>query len=102
MSGQAATTPGGRKTGRATVSRKPSRPRGPAGRLRLRELPWLELLPPEERAEFLSQADTLVQAGEITALAQLIVEWKATAEIYAEPELLAELTAPAVDVELDK
>ncbi len=32
------------------------------------ELPWLKLLPKEERAEFLAQAGAMIKAGEITGL----------------------------------
>lgn len=62
------------------------------------EYPWLEHLPERDRAEFLAD---VIDVGRISAdeavLDQTIREWKATAEIYADPEVLRELTRPLVD-----
>ena len=64
------------------------------------DLPWLQHLPKEERKEVLRDAKALAKAGDFSALAQLLVEWKATAEIYADPELFARLTAAEDGVDL--
>lgn len=59
--------------------------------------PWLDLLPEAERLTFAQEfAATAAAAGAVdsfTPLAQLVREWRATAEIYADPALLSALTA---------
>jgi hypothetical protein len=61
-------------------------------------LPWAHLLPPAERdqftREFLATAEASGAAGNPAALAQLIHEWKATAEIWSDPNLAAKLQRP--------
>jgi len=60
--------------------------------------PWTTFLPADGRAEFAqdlvdvmdASADLRVSAPVLT----LIAEWRNTAEIYADPELLAILTSP--------
>jgi hypothetical protein len=65
------------------------------------EFPWVDLLPAVEMAAFVADFSRAVQAsaelGAWSALAQTINEWKATAAIHADPELLANLTAPIED-----
>lgn len=61
-------------------------------------LPWARFLPPAERErftrEFLATAEASGAAGSTAALAQLIHEWKATAEVWSDPKLAAELRRP--------
>lgn len=61
-------------------------------------LPWARFLPPAERErftrEFLATAEASGAAGNTAALAQLIHEWKATAEVWSDPKLAAELRRP--------
>jgi hypothetical protein len=62
------------------------------------EFPWVELLPPSERARFASDFVRAVQASaelaQWSVLAQVLGEWKSTAAIYAQPGLAEELTRP--------
>lgn len=64
------------------------------------DLPWLRYLPKEESKEVVRSAKALAKAGDYSALAQLLIEWKATAEVYADPELFAQLTAAEDGVDL--
>ncbi len=61
-------------------------------------IPWLAFLPVQERQEFLVEffrtAEAAAELGVLTPLAQLLREWQATAAIYADPELAAELRRP--------
>lgn len=61
-------------------------------------LPWLRFLPDEARGnftrEFLATAQAAAAAGNNAAVAQVLREWKATAEIYSDPALLADLRRP--------
>jgi len=61
-------------------------------------IPWLAFLPEERRQEFLDDffrsAEAAAELGVMTPLAQLVREWQATATIYADPELAAELRRP--------
>ena len=58
--------------------------------------PWVRYLPAHEmRAFSVELVETLGAAAELdnsAGFAQLITEWMATAEVYADPELHAELT----------
>ena len=58
-------------------------------------IPWLSFLPVPQRQEFLAEffrtAEAAAELGVMTPLAQLLREWQATAAIYADPELTAEL-----------
>jgi hypothetical protein len=58
--------------------------------------PWVRFLPDEAVREFLVEfVETARACAEIqrfTALHQMIIEWKSTAEIYSDPELHAQLT----------
>jgi hypothetical protein len=62
------------------------------------EFPWLDLLPvetlPEFVADFVKAAQVSAELEQWSVLAQLLREWKATAAIYADPELLDQLTRP--------
>lgn len=61
-------------------------------------IPWLSFLPASRRQEFLVDffrtAEAAAELGVMTPIAQLLREWKATAVIYADPELAAELKRP--------
>jgi hypothetical protein len=58
--------------------------------------PWVRYLPPHDVREFsVELVDALGAATELdntAAVAQLITEWKHTAEVHADPELTAALT----------
>lgn len=60
--------------------------------------PWSSFLPPEGRTQFL-QEFTRTMAGaaaldNYAPVVQLLTEWRATAEVYADPDLLAQLSSP--------
>ena len=59
------------------------------------EFPWADLLPESDRRRFAADFVRAVQAsaelGRWSVLTQVIVEWKATATIYADPVLVEEL-----------
>ena len=62
------------------------------------EFPWVDLLPDDDRARFAVDFVRAVQAsaelGQWEALSQVLVEWKSTAAILADPVLAAELLRP--------
>ncbi|MER5392075.1 DUF6247 family protein [Saccharopolyspora sp. NPDC002686] len=62
------------------------------------EFPWLEKLPPEARAEFERDYARVARlsagSGDRSELDQTVHEWKATALIYDDPELVRRLTEP--------
>ncbi|MGH3545230.1 MAG: hypothetical protein ACRDPW_04830 [Mycobacteriales bacterium] len=62
------------------------------------EFPWLELLPadvlPDFAADFVKAARVSAELGQWHTLAQTVREWKATAAVYADPTLLAQLIKP--------
>ena len=61
-------------------------------------IPWLSFLPAQHRQEFMVEffrtAEAAAELGVMTPIAQLLREWQATAAIYADPELAAELRRP--------
>lgn len=65
------------------------------------EFPWADLLPQRDRAQFVTDFVRAFQAsaemGQWTLLAQTVREWKATAAVYADPELVEQLTSPLSD-----
>jgi hypothetical protein len=67
----------------------------------IEEFPWLDLLSEAERRQFASDFVRAVQAsaelGRWNVLAQVVVEWKATAAVFADPVLAEELTRPVDD-----
>jgi hypothetical protein len=58
-------------------------------------LPWVEFLPNADRRAFLQEFSRVVMAAveldNYGALTQLIQEWRATAEVYADPALARRL-----------
>lgn len=62
------------------------------------EFPWVELLPPDELGRFSADFVRAVQAsaelGRWSVLDQVVVEWKATAAVYTDPELVGRLSGP--------
>jgi hypothetical protein len=64
----------------------------------LDEFPWLDVLPAEEKAQFVVDFIRAVQAsaelGQWSVLAQTIKEWQSTAIIHADPALAEQLTTP--------
>jgi hypothetical protein len=65
------------------------------------EFPWMDLLPAAERgrfvADFVRAVGASAELGRWSVLAQVLVEWKATAAIHADPALVTELTSPLDD-----
>lgn len=68
------------------------------GEALLDEFPWTSFLPKADRANFVEEfTRTVVAAGEVdnfAPLAQLVDEWRATAEIHADPKLARRLRRP--------
>lgn len=62
------------------------------------EFPWIDLLPPADRTQFVTDFARAFQAcaeiGHWSLLAQTIREWRNTSAIYADPELAGQLTEP--------
>jgi hypothetical protein len=62
------------------------------------EFPWVDLLPEADRrtfaVDFVRAVGASAELGRWSVLAQVLVEWKATAAVYAEPALTEELTRP--------
>lgn len=60
--------------------------------------PWVRFLPAEEARmfveEFTETSRACAELGSLAALGPVIEAWRATAEIHADPELHASLTAP--------
>ena len=60
--------------------------------------PWMRFLPAEDArafiAEFTATARASAELGNMAPVATVIAAWMATAEVYADPELLRVLTAP--------
>ncbi len=65
------------------------------------EFPWVDLLPAPDRRQFVVDFVRAVGAsaelGRWSVLAQVLVEWKATAAIHSDPELVEQLTRPLDD-----
>jgi hypothetical protein len=65
------------------------------------EFPWLSLLPADDQQAFVSDfaraAQVAAELGRWEILAQEIREWKATAAIYADPDLARQLKRPLTD-----
>ena len=65
------------------------------------EFPWLSLLPADAVsqfvAEFIKAARISADLGQWSVLAETLRGWKATAMIYADPDLLRQLTGPLDD-----
>ena len=65
-------------------------------------IPWVMFLPAEEREvfieEFVRTAEGAAELGSMAALAQVLIEWKATAAIHADPTLASELKRPIDDI----
>ncbi|MGH3923450.1 MAG: hypothetical protein ACRDTT_11390 [Pseudonocardiaceae bacterium] len=59
-------------------------------------LPWVTFLPTEAVGEFLDELMVTLQAAvsidNLWPVSQLLVEWRHTAEIYADPQLYAAVT----------
>jgi hypothetical protein len=68
------------------------------GEALLDEFPWTSFLPKADRVDFIDQfTRTVVAAAELdnfAPLAQLVDEWRATAEIHADPKLARRLRRP--------
>ena len=65
-------------------------------------IPWVMFLPADEREtfveEFVRTAEGAAELGSMAALAQVLIEWKATAAIHADPTLAIELKRSIDDI----
>jgi hypothetical protein len=65
------------------------------------EFPWLSLLPSAELPQFVTDftrsARISAELGQWSVLAETVREWKATAAVYADPEILRQLTGPLTE-----
>jgi len=61
-------------------------------------LPWARFLPVTDRhilvQEFIDVTEAAASVDNVSPIAQLLVEWRHTAEVHADPELHALLSAP--------
>jgi hypothetical protein len=68
-------------------------------------LPWTALLPEEDRRQFVDELTEMAGAsadtGNYAPLAVLLRDWQATANIYANPAALRDLTEPLEEAELE-
>jgi hypothetical protein len=64
-------------------------------------LPWARFLPEADRAEFaqdfIATAEAAGSTGNLAPLAQLLTEWRHTAEVHADPDLYRVLTRGDLD-----
>jgi hypothetical protein len=62
------------------------------------EFPWVDLLPPDDRRRFATDFGRAVQAsaelGQWAVLEQVLIEWRSTAAVHADPALAAKLSEP--------
>jgi hypothetical protein len=63
--------------------------------------PWIRYLPTDDQAEFVRELIDVMSAGEELGspvpVLQTITEWRNTAQVYADPELLEILRSPAIE-----
>lgn len=63
--------------------------------------PWLVFLPAEDQAAFMAELVQVLNAAaelrNLAPLAQLLQEWRATAEVHADPVLAARLRRPVTE-----
>jgi hypothetical protein len=61
-------------------------------------LPWVRFLPAADRhilvQEFIDVTEAAASVDNMSPIAQLLIEWRHTAEVHADPELHALLSAP--------
>ncbi len=71
---------------------------GPLAEALAEALPWLEFLPPGDRNLFAEEFSRVIAASaeldNYAALSQLLGEWRATAEVHADPRLARRLKRP--------
>lgn len=74
---------------------------GVSGQALADAFPWVDFLPEPEREAFAAELTQMMIAtsavDNYTPLVQLVREWRATAEIHADPELARRLAAPIDD-----
>ena len=65
-------------------------------------IPWVTLLPERSRQTFVSElirtAEAAAELGSMAPLTQLLIEWKATAAIHADPALAVQLNRPIAEI----
>jgi hypothetical protein len=65
------------------------------------EFPWSDVLPEQDRTQFVTDFVRAFQAsaemGEWTLVSQTVREWKATAAVHAHPDLVKQLSGPLND-----
>ncbi len=78
------------------------RPRLPA--ILEHRFPWVRFLPPEDKQMFAQELVELLQAaaavGRLARLDDLFRSWKATATVYADPDLAATLKGPIKETDI--
>jgi hypothetical protein len=66
-----------------------------------KRFPWVRLLPADDRAAFAKELVETLQAcatvGNLARIEEIFHEWKATAEIHADPDLAARLKGPFIE-----
>ena len=71
---------------------------GPLALALAEAFPWLELLPTSDRKLFVDEFSRVTAASaeldNYAALSQLLTEWRATAEVHADPKLARRLKRP--------
>jgi uncharacterized protein DUF6247 len=67
----------------------------------IEEFPWTDVLPEQDRTQFVTDFVRAVQAsaemGQWTALTHTVREWRATAAAHTDPELVEQLSSPVND-----
>jgi hypothetical protein len=65
-------------------------------------IPWVTFLPDRSRHAFVEElirtAEAAGELGSMAPLVQLLVEWKATAALHADPALAVELKRPIAEI----
>lgn len=65
------------------------------------EFPWLDVMPEADRrlfaTDFVRAVAASAELGRWSVLAQVIIEWRATAAVHADPAMAGELTRPLDD-----
>lgn len=68
-------------------------PPAEAAAVLVEEFPWVELLPAADQAEFVAEfvraARAAAELGRSEVLAKVVAEWRNTAQVFADSELLA-------------
>jgi len=61
--------------------------------VQLTGLPWVDFLPADDVETMMGEFIAAVSVGDLAAISQLLIEWRHTAEIYADPDLYRALSS---------